>query len=504
MCLHPSALNERGAEILHTNRTFQLKSLETRARDVLKLIPSLQNLLRPVNRLPPEVLSHITRCLLQRNNAPDTRQVIPLTQVCRYWRESIISVPANWTLICNLSKGLTALTLQRVKAASLKVHLDAGIRDPGSFDLLAPYAQNVNTLWITGPTTIEKLRRALPDFPRSTPNLRSLSLNSVVHQDQSIDPFESLASTLEYLEFFDIPLYPSILRLRSLTEFAYFVYEFDLHLDTLLDFLEENHMLERVILDVSFKEASLRSSRRQTTIGNLLRYLSIYCRGVANSQAIISRIALQRGAQLDITTYSSGQLNDILSGVSTTHLSNLPSPIFIKYRTCPRSIRLSGPNGKLSTQSPFILVEGSTFVEFPLLPLTHVQEFRLVHRSPEGASHALTPLVFDQSPFPALEILVVNCETSISHLLSALFSNPPSPPLLKTLAFIGCNLTEDFMEELTQYASKRKDTTSGRLYKVVIVHPDGVFPSITAIRKLKEHVSVVDVRIGAKLPGDLS
>ena len=481
MCLHPSALNERGAEILHTNRTFQIKSLETRARDVLRLIPSLQNLLRPANRLPPEVLSHITRCLLQRNNALDTRQVIPLTQVCRYWRESIISVPANWTLICNLRKGLTALTLQRVKAASLKVHLDADPRDLGSFDLLAPYAQNINTLWIMGPTTIEKLRRVLPDFPRSTPNLRSLSLN-FVHRDQSIDPFESLASTLEYLEFFDIPLYPSILRLRSLTEFAYFAYEFDLHLDTLLEFLEENHMLERVTLDVSFKEASLRSSRRQITIGNRLRYLSIYCRG--NSQVIISRIALQRGAQLDIITYSSGQLNDILSGVSTTHLSNLPSPIFIKYRTCPRSIRLSGPNGKFSTQSPFILTEVPTFVEFPLLPLT--------------------PLVFDQSPFPALEILVVNCETSISHLLSALFSNPPSPPLLKTLAFIGCNLTEDFMEELTQYASKRKDTTSAWLYKVVITHPDGVFPSISAIRKLTEHVSVVDVRIGAKLPGDLS
>ena len=423
-----------------------------------------------------------------------------MTQVCRYWRESIISVPVNWTLVCNINKGLTALTLQRVKAAPLKVHLDAGIRDPGSYDLLAPYAQNIETLWITGPTTVEKLRRALPNFPRSTPNLRSLSLNTVVHRDQSIDPFESIASTLEYLEFFDIPLYPSILRLRSLTEFSYVVYEFDLHLDTLLDFLEENHMLERVTLDVRFKEASLRSLRRRTTIGNRLRYLSIWCRGAANSQAIISRIALQRGAQLDITTNSSGGLNDILSGVSTTHLLNLPSPTFIKYRTCPRSIRLSGPNGKFSMQSPFILSEGPLFTEFPLLPLTDVREFRLVHRSPEKASRTLSPLVFDQSPFPALEILTVNCETSISYLLSALFSNPPSPPLLKTLAFMGCNLTEDFMEELTQYVSKRKDTTSAWLYKVVIVHPDGVFPSITAIRKLGEHVPVVDVRIGTKLP----
>jgi hypothetical protein len=69
---------------------------------------------------------------------------------------------------------------------------------------------------------------------------------------------------------------------------------------------------------------------------------------------------------------------------------------------------------------------------------------------------------------------------------------------------MDCDLTEDFMEELTQYASKRKATTSAWLYKVVIVHRGGVFPSIAAIRKLGEHVPVVDVRVGTELPRDLS
>jgi len=161
---------------LATNGTLQIKSLETRAHDVLRLIPSLQNLLRPVNRLPPEILSHITRCLLQKNNASNTRSVIPLTHVCRYWRESIISVPANWALISSPSKDLAALSLERAKAASLEVHLNVDRDDPGFFDLLAPYVQNINTLRVTSPATIEKLRRALPNFPRSTPNLRSLSL----------------------------------------------------------------------------------------------------------------------------------------------------------------------------------------------------------------------------------------------------------------------------------------------------------------------------------------
>ena len=379
------------------------------------------------------------------------------------------------------------MSLERARAAALEVYLNVDTANPGIVDLLAPYAQNIDTLWITGLTTIEKLRRALPKFPRSTPNLRSLLLDSVVHRDQSIDPFESLACTPEYLAFFEIPLCPSILHLRSLTGFSYFAYEFDLHLDTLLDFLEQNHMLECVILDVRFKEASLRSSRRRTTIGNRLRYLSIYCRGAANSQATISRIALQRGAQLDITTNSSRGLNDILSGVFTTHLLNLPSPTFRAKWKVFNAVTLHPQRGL-------------PLHRIPLLPLTNLREFRLVHRTPEKASRTLRPLVFDQSPFPALEILAVNCETSVSHLLSALLSNPPSPPSLKTLAFMDCNITDDFMEELTQYASKRKDTMSAWLHKVVIVHPDGVFPNTTAIHKIGKHVPVVDVRIGTKLP----
>ena len=490
---------------MYTNGTLQIKSLETRAHDVLRLIPSLQNLLRPVNRLPPEILSYIARCVLHKNNVSNTRSIIPLTHVCRYWRESIISVPTNWALISNTSKDLAALSLERAKAAALEVHLNVDRDDPGFVDLLTPYTQNIGTLRFTSFATIEKLRRALPEFPQSTPNLRSLTLNSAVHWDRSTDPFESLASTLGCLNLYNIPLYPSMLCLRSLTQFSFFIHEFDLHLDTLLDFLEENRLLERAFLGIRFKEASLRSSRRRTAMGNRLRFLSIYCHGTADSQAIISSIALQRGAHLNITlTRWGGQLNDILSGVSTTHLLNLSSPTFIEYRSYPRSIQLSGPNGKFSSQTQLALSREDPFVELPLLPLAHVREFRLIHRLPEKTGRTLSPLVLDQSSFPALEILAVNCETSVSHLFSALFSNPSSPPALKTLAFMDCDLTKNFMEELTQYASKRKDTTSAWLYKVVIVHTDGVFPSLTAIRKLREHVSVVDVRIDTKLPGDLS
>ena len=147
----------------------------------------------------------------------DTRLIVPLTHVCRYWRNCITSDPANWTRISNLSKELTILTLERAKASPLQVSfMGEGCTSPC---VPVPYIQNIGTLSFIDLITIEALRQALPGFPQSTPNLRSLKLRQARRAvlDRSIDPFELLTPTLGHLELFGVPLYPSILRLRSLT-----------------------------------------------------------------------------------------------------------------------------------------------------------------------------------------------------------------------------------------------------------------------------------------------
>jgi hypothetical protein len=59
------------------------------------------------------------------------------------------------------------------------------------------------------------------------------------------------------------------------------------------------------------------------------------------------------------------------------------------------------------------------------------------------------------------------------------------------------------MEELTRFASDRKTYTSAQLHRVVILRGEGKLPSTTSVRKLEEHVPVVDVRDGMKIPTDL-
>jgi len=69
---------------------------------------------------------------------------------------------------------------------------------------------------------------------------------------------------------------------------------------------------------------------------------------------------------------------------------------------------------------------------------------------------------------------------------------------------LNCSLSEEFMDGLTKFASERQNTTATWLHRVLIVHKDGIFPSAASIRRLGNHVQVVDVRMGEKLPTDLT
>jgi hypothetical protein len=467
-------------------------------------------MLRPVNRLPLEILSRIVRCV-PREHDTDTRSIIPLTHVCRYWREFIIFTPEHWTTISSRSRGLAAVSLERAKPAPLEITLSTPLAREGRWfsDLLKPHLQNTEILKVHYLSAIE-LKDILPNFPQSMPNLRSLAL--VARQgpgwDQFIDPFETFPPSMRYLKLVDIPLYPSLLKHRTLTELDLRDRQFNLHLDTLLDFLEENRSLKSAILILTFKEPSLRSSRRRTPIRNRLQYLRITCSNAMDGQVLISSIALSKGAELAFFCYPSSGISptvdDVLSGISTTHLSNLQSPTFMEYRVYePRTIQLLGPNGTAKFSSPF--GSGIPFAEFPRLPLTDIRRLHLDTCRGESILPPPGLALFHHLPsFPALETLTIECYTDLSCLLSPLFSNPSSPPSLKTLAFLDCTTTEEFMKELTRFASDRKSTTSVVLHRVVIFHREGKFPSTASIRELEDYVPVVDVRIATRMPIDLT
>ena len=149
------------------------------------------------------------------------------------------------------------------------------------------------------------------------------------------------------------------------------------------------------------------------------------------ARTLISNIPVRRGAHLEITLRGRSEglgLNDVLSGISMTHLSNLPSSTLMTYQSYTRRIQLDGPNGTFSH-----IHDASSlppFAELIVLPLTDVKELRLAHSDPS--------IVFHPSSFPALEALAIESRADMSHLFSALFPNPSLFPSLKSLGFSKC------------------------------------------------------------------
>ena len=206
------------------------------------------------------VLSHIAKFVFWANEySDDAQHIIPLTHVCRHWRASIASAPENWAFISYCNKSLAELSLERSKASPLDVslQLDAFWKQPGFSDLLIPHLENIETLCICGLTAVEEITRALPNFPRSTPILRSFTvvfLDGVQDLNPPIDPFQPFPHTLTDLALHDIPLYPSFLDIRTLTQFRYSNHKLRFPLDAISTILEENPALEGVALKDHFSE----------------------------------------------------------------------------------------------------------------------------------------------------------------------------------------------------------------------------------------------------------
>ncbi|KAF9784678.1 hypothetical protein BJ322DRAFT_861509 [Thelephora terrestris] len=511
----------------------EIENLETRAHEILRFLRCLRNRLPPVNRLPAEIISHIARCILELQEEFDAKPIVPLTHACQYWRNSIVSTPENWTRIFNGARGVAELSLERAKSAPLDVFLDldsgkefnyfdsdVGLDVDVTLDFLLPHAHNVAFLNCFGFASIE-LTKALPNFPKSMPNLRYLTLtgNGMDAQDRSraSDPFDFSTHTLRELSLEYFPLLPSFLSLRTLTKFELRGPCTNLHVDTILGFLERNRSLEHAIFCVDFED-SLRRSQRQTLAKTTLKSLLIYCYKGRDVKPLVSNLALRKGAALEILDFGSGGLTRLLSGISTNHLPGLSSPFSMEYQIFPRKIRLLCSDGSLSYTSSWTSDGHTPFgEEFPLLQLADVRELRLKFYGPCFFSQSPLlpfPPLYHLPSFPSLEILVIDGsidDDSISSIggpiklsLSTMLPHLTSSPSLQTLAFLDCSITEDFMGELARVALDRKNHTSASLRRVVIVNSTGRFPPAGSVGRLKKCVSIVEVLEGKELPKDLS
>ena len=179
-------------------------------------------------------------------------------------------------MISSHSKSLAVLSLEQSKSFPLEITLDVpeARAKPGFSDILKLYIQNTEVLTLSHPSSAEDLMQTVPGFPRSMPNLRSLAVLSLwapePQWDPSVDPFESLSSSLRSLSLNCIPLYPSFLNLRNLVEFDFSNPGSDLTLDAILTLLEENRSLRSLVLYIETLNPTPNFLRRWAPITNRL------------------------------------------------------------------------------------------------------------------------------------------------------------------------------------------------------------------------------------------
>ena len=486
----------------------QVDVLEKQAKEVLRQVRSLRNLVQPANRLPPELL---TSCATFVSDA-DPRPIVPLTHVCRYWRESINRNARNWKSIGANWKKLVPLCLERAGEVPLVVDIVVpdSKGDETFLNALLPHVPRIGSLRLTGYSSAETLADDLPGFFAS-PILRLTTLElqqtavptQLFPSDHSpIPPPFLVVSKLKSLSLTQTPLYPTLFNITSLVELKLIGYTNPFHFGTFLELLISNPSLELVVLDIQFTMSSVVIPPARKAPLPRLQHLSITCFHPIDSRGLLSCISLPRGVHLDVQYLTQmdqpPQLGSFLPSPPTS-IHDLLAPITtIKTQLTPQEFHLSGNGSVFTFRSPN--TPRTVHWELMLFPCAGVRELHTniypFGYNDVGISRVLAML-------PALETLAIS-KTPFPHgLLSALTEVPVLCPALRTIAFFDGDINSSIIKELGEAITKRRDSTTTRLYRVVIVNSTGAPPDLTSIKQLRKCVPCVEVRVDDKLP-DLS
>ncbi|KAF9784702.1 hypothetical protein BJ322DRAFT_863274 [Thelephora terrestris] len=485
----------------------EIDILEKQAKAVLREVFTLKNALRPVNRLPPEVLA----CCATFVSPADPRPIVSLTHVCRYWRKVISFSPRNWASLATAWKRLVPLCLERAGAVPLAVDITVSNIKSGEYFLktLLPNVPRIKSLRLTGYSSVEAIVDNLPGFFDS-PMLNLVSLE-LQQSAAPVQPFPSDETptppvfrdirTLKSLHLTQTPIYPALFHITSLVKLGLIGYTTPLDLGALIGFLDSNLALEFVDLDIRFTDGSVSETPVRTVSLSRLRHLSLTCSKEIDSRGLLSSIIFPRGVHLEVLLTKLGDIakfNSFLPS-SLKQIRELLHPIsIVKTQFTPPMLQLSGNNSFLSLSA--VGRQSSFYSGIGLFVTANVREFHVdIHPSPPTDNR----LSWVLERLPALEILVFSKTVFPPGTLDILAAEPVLCPSLHTVAFFDCDLPVEMVKELGDVITKRYKTFAIQPHRVVLVYNTTTPPKLQAIQQLRKSVSCVEVRVDDKLP-DLS
>ena len=469
----------------------------------------LRNSLRPVNQLPPEIL---TSCATFVSDT-DPRPIISLTHVCRYWRTSIISSPRNWTSIALGWKRLIPLCLERARAVPLAVDITVSDTKSGE-DFLKPLlsqTSRIGCIRLTEYSFIEAVADDLPGFFDSPmPNLTSLELQQTTEptelfpsSESPVPPVFQNVSKLKSLRLTRTPLYPTLLAIASLRELTLTGYTSLFHFGMFIQFLRSNPGLELIVSDIQFIEGSVETTLATKVPLPHLQHLSITCSKAIDSKGLLSSVSLPRGAHIEVTSTQTdlpAKLGPFLPSPPTP-IRRLLAPITtIKAQVIPWELHLLGNGSAFTFRSPSSRSSSNALPGSGLFSTTKVRELYTNVHPYEYTDVGILKML---KRLPALETLAFSHTPFPPGLLLALVEEPVLCPALTTIAFFNCEMDSGLINALGEVIAERKSLAADRLDRVVIINSTGELPKRKVIRQLQKYVPCVEIGVSDKLP-DLS
>ena len=179
---------------------------------------TLRSYLRPINRLPPELIVHIFSYL------GGGTFVVPASQVCRRWRNVALDMPSLWTVIREEDDVFTAQCfMERSRRAKLDVSFIVNMRAPDDFSILRnlviPHAMRIRRLHLdVYSDRAYDFYRKLADRDFLLPGLEHFSIRMNQpgwHDDAQYGPLPSRESFFGESEFFERLTFRAVLPLPT-------------------------------------------------------------------------------------------------------------------------------------------------------------------------------------------------------------------------------------------------------------------------------------------------
>lgn len=480
-------------------------------QDLSNLVPrfkALRNVLAPINKLPPEILSRILQFF-------PFHDLVAATQVCHYWRTTLVSCGPLW---CNIdcTRGSEALTcLHRSKGSPIHVSVRK-IPEDEVLARLSPHIGRIKSLYLKPRWSVAQ--SVFTRFTDPAPTLESLSV--ICHPSTAAAgpvPSTLLTGKLPSLRSFTLQGLASDLAnfvLPSLTNFEMSGVTsppISMSLTDLLVFFERSPLLEAV--HVEFHGVCVHDAPKQKRISfKALKTLFISGAGLVGhgDNSLLARLELPKGVDAMVVLLMNGSPNPIAHAIPP-HTDRLPfisgvKRIYVGVRPgdgrC--TFRLSGENGKVTVMARWPitnpdlnnLVIGSiqSFLPFPT---DDVEEFCI--QGYQAPRESYLPALRAFETLPNLQrILMLQCDnTVLLHALRQPTQHLTVPKLRKIELFFD-RQREVSGEELTEFVRYRA-SNGARLEEFSITSPEVVVP-VAEVMTLKQYVGLVEYKMDNGIP----